>query len=208
MIPLSKINRLLKENKNHHIKLMAIAALPTRWGNFQIVAFCTKDNQEHAAIIKGDVIGKSHVLVRVHSECLTSDALGSLRCDCRDQLTASLRKIAKLKLGMVIYLRQEGRGIGLVNKIKSYALQDKGVDTIEADQILGFSADERSYHMAAHLLFSLKVKSIKLMTNNPQKISALKRYGIKVERIPLIVPANRYNRFYLKTKQMKGGHLF
>lgn len=218
MIPLQKINRLLKENKNHCcqskdfgeacVKIMALAALPTRFGNFQIVSFLTKDKREHVAVVKGDVTYKSHVLVRLHSECLTGDGFGSLRCDCRDQLTAALRKIEKQKLGIVLYLRQEGRGIGLVNKIKSYTLQDRGFDTIEADQMLGFSGDERDYNIAAHMLFSLKVKSIKLMTNNPKKISALKTYGIKVtDRIPLVMAANQYNRFYLQTKKKKAGHL-
>lgn len=219
MISEQTIDEILKENKNHCcddgkfggicVKIVAIAKLPSRFGNFQIVAFYNNtDKKEHAALVKGDVIGKSDVTVRLHSECLTGDGFGSLRCDCRDQLTASMEKIDQLKMGVVLYLRQEGRGIGFANKIKAYSLQDKGYDTIEADKILGFSGDERDYHIAAHMLECLKIKSVKLMTNNPKKITDLKRHGLKINsRIPLIIPPNRYNRFYLKTKELKAGHM-
>lgn len=219
MIPIKTANQLLKESKKHDctgekfggvcVKIVAIAKLPSRFGKFQIVAFYNnKDKKEHAALIKGNVIGKNNVTIRLHSECLTGDGFGSLRCDCRDQLTASLEKIDKLKAGAILYLRQEGRGIGFINKIRAYALQDKGYDTIEADKLLGFSGDERDYHIAAHMLESLKIGTIKLITNNPKKIDDLKRHGIKViGRIPLIIQPNRYNRYYLETKKVKAGHL-
>lgn len=219
MIPIKTVNKLLKENENHNctgakfggvcVKIVAIAKLPSRFGAFQIVAFQNnKDKKDHAALIKGDVIGKEKVTVRLHSECLTGDGFGSLRCDCKDQLTASLEKIEKLKKGVILYLRQEGRGIGFANKIRAYALQDQGYDTVEADKLLGFSGDERDYHIAAHMLDSLKIASIMLVTNNPQKIDDLKRHGVKIHgRIPLVIPPNRYNRFYLETKKLKAGHL-
>lgn len=190
------------------IKIAVVAKLPSRFGQFQIVAFQSSDKKEHAALTYGDVLGKDNVAVRIHSECLTGDGFASLRCDCRDQLESSLKKIEKLKLGVILYLRQEGRGIGLINKIKAYALQDQGYDTVEADKILGFSGDERDYNIAAQMLASLGIKSIKLMTNNLKKIADLKKHGVKVNgRIPLIVPSNKYNRFYLETKRVKAGHL-
>lgn len=219
MISQQTIDKLLKENEKHDctgekfggvcVQIIAIANLPTRFGNFQVISFKNnKDNNEHAALIKGDVIGQKNVTVRLHSECLTGDGFGSLRCDCRDQLTTSLQKIEQLGLGVLLYLRQEGRGIGFANKIKAYALQEKGYDTIEANKILGFKADERDYNIAAHMLFSLHIKSIQLMTNNPNKIADLKRHGIDVsKRIPLIIPPNEFNRSYLETKQRKAGHL-
>lgn len=219
MISDETIKQLQKENEDHMctgekygglcVKIVAIAKLPTRFGNFHVVAFYNnKDKKEHAAVLKGDVIGKSDVTTRIHSECLTGDGFGSLRCDCRDQLTSSLQKIEELGQGLLIYLRQEGRGIGFANKIKAYALQDQGYDTIEADKILGFSGDERDYHIAAHILDTLKITSVKLMTNNPKKIADLKRHGVTVtDRIPLIIPPNQYDRSYLETKQFKAGHL-
>jgi GTP cyclohydrolase II len=146
--------------------------------------------------------------VRLHSECLTGDAIGSLRCDCRDQLEASLKAIGEMERGMVLYLRQEGRGIGLTNKIRAYSLQDEGLDTVEANHALGFRDDERDYAVAAHMLMSLKVESVQLMTNNPKKINQLTQYGINVtKRIPHIMPTNEHNRFYLETKAAKSGHM-
>jgi GTP cyclohydrolase II len=191
------------------VRVVAMAELPTRFGNFHIVAFeNNRDGKEHVAITKGDIIGASDVPVRLHSECLTGDALGSLRCDCRDQLETALKKIGKMEKGIVLYLRQEGRGIGLVNKIRAYSLQDEGLDTVEANLALGFRDDERDYAVAAHMLMSLKIESIHLMTNNPKKINQLVQYGIKVNgRIPHIVEPNEYNRFYLETKAAKSGHL-
>ncbi|MEA2538168.1 MAG: cyclohydrolase [Chloroflexota bacterium] len=192
------------------VRIAATAALPTRFGDYHAVAFWNEiDNKEHAAFVHGEAaIDGEDVPVRMHSECLTGDAIGSLRCDCRDQLEASLRQLAEMPHGILLYLRQEGRGIGLTNKIRAYELQDHGLDTVEANNALGFRDDERDYSVAAHMLDSLGVKSVRLMTNNPRKIAGLEQLGIKVTgRIPLVVPANRYNRHYLRTKATKSGHL-
>ncbi len=191
------------------VRVVAMAELPTRFGDFHIIAFeNNRDGKEHVAIVKGNVIGAKDVPVRLHSECLTGDALGSLRCDCRDQLEASLTMIGGMERGMVLYLRQEGRGIGLINKIRAYSLQDQGLDTVEANHALGFRDDERDYAVAAHMLMSLKIQSVRLITNNPKKIQQLIDYGIKVsDRIPHIMESNEYNRFYLETKAAKSGHL-
>lgn len=191
------------------VRIVAMAELPTRFGDFHIVAFeNNRDGKEHVAITKGDVIGASNVPVRLHSECLTGDALGSLRCDCRDQLESALKAIGQMEKGLVLYLRQEGRGIGLTNKIRAYSLQDQGLDTVEANLALGFRDDERDYAVAAHMLMSLKIESIQLMTNNPKKINQLVQYGIQVNgRIPHIMEPNEHNRFYLETKAAKSGHL-
>ena len=191
------------------VRVVAMAELPTRFGNFHIVAFeNNRDGKEHVAITKGDVIGASDVPVRLHSECLTGDVMGSLRCDCRDQLESALKKIGRMEKGVILYPRQEGRGIGLINKIRAYSLQDEGLDTVEANLALGFRDDERDYAVAAHMLMSLKIESVQLMTNNPKKIDQLTRYGIQVNgRIPHIMEPNEYNRFYLETKAAKSGHL-
>ncbi len=191
------------------VRIVAMAELPSRFGNFHIIAFeNNRDGKEHVAITKGDVIGASNVPVRLHSECLTGDVVGSLRCDCRDQLEAALKTIGQMDKGMVLYLRQEGRGIGLINKIRAYSLQDEGLDTVEANLALGFRDDERDYAVAAHMLTSLKIESIQLMTNNPKKIDQLTQYGINVaQRIPHIMEANDHNRFYLETKAAKSGHM-
>jgi GTP cyclohydrolase II len=191
------------------VRLVAMAELPSRFGDFHIIAFeNNRDGKEHVAITHGDVIGASDVPVRLHSECLTGDVIGSLRCDCRDQLEASLRMIGKMERGIVLYLRQEGRGIGLINKIRAYSLQDAGLDTVQANLALGFRDDERDYAVAAHMLMSLHVKSVRLITNNPKKIQQLTDYGIHVtDRIPHVMEPNQYNRFYLETKAAKSGHL-
>jgi GTP cyclohydrolase II len=214
-----QIKDILDENRYHDcdgvgqnkicVRIAAIAELPSRFGQFQVVAFWNnRDGKEHAAFVHGDVTGAQDVPVRLHSECLTGDAIGSLRCDCRDQLENALTAIGKLDSGILLYLRQEGRGIGFLNKIRAYGLQDHGLDTVEANIALGFRDDERDYSVAAHMLHSLKVKSIRLMTNNPKKIGGLESLGVKVSgRIPLIIPANQYNRFYLETKREKSGHL-
>jgi GTP cyclohydrolase II len=214
-----KFDRLLETEGDHEceglgkdkvcVRIVAMAELPTRFGDFHIVAFeNNRDGKEHVAITRGDVIGASDVPVRIHSECLTGDALGSLRCDCRDQLQTALKKIGQMDRGILLYLRQEGRGIGLINKIRAYSLQDEGLDTVEANLALGFRDDERDYAVAAHMLMSLKVESVQIMTNNPKKINQLVQYGIKVNgRIPHIIEPNEYNRFYLETKAAKSGHL-
>jgi GTP cyclohydrolase II len=190
------------------VHAVAVAELPTRFGDFRIVAFWNnRDAKEHVAIIHGDVVGQSEVPMRVHSECLTGDALGSIRCDCRDQIEAALRRIGEHERGLVLYLRQEGRGIGLLNKIRAYALQDKGLDTVEANLALGFRDDERDYAIAAHMLRSLDVRSVRVMTNNPNKLAQLSSYGITVAgRIPHVLPPTAHNRFYLETKAKRSGH--
>ncbi len=210
---------ILEQDGDHHcaglgkdkicVRVVAMAELPTRFGDFHIVAFeNNRDGKEHVAITKGDVIGAKDVPVRLHSECLTGDAIGSLRCDCRDQLETALTEIGKMEKGMVLYLRQEGRGIGLINKIRAYSLQDQGLDTVEANLALGFRDDERDYAVAAHMLMSLKIDSVQLMTNNPKKIDQLTQYGINVSaHIPHIMPPNEHNRFYLETKAAKSGHM-
>ena len=191
------------------MKLDTEAQLPSRFGNFRVVTFSgDPEEKEHIALVRGTVRGARNVPVRIHSECLTGDVLGSLRCDCRDQLTASLSAIGNLERGVVLYLRQEGRGIGLTNKIRAYALQDKGYDTVEANRMLGFRDDERNYAAAARMLRALGVESVQLMTNNPAKLEGLEEHGITVEdRIPVVTPPNRHNLGYLKTKQRRAGHL-
>ncbi len=213
------LEELLDSGKDHEcpgvgpdricVKVAAVADLPSRFGTFHVVAFWNdRDAQDHVAIVHGDPFGREDVPVRIHSECLTGDAIGSIRCDCRDQLEASLRAIDAEESGVVLYLRQEGRGIGLLNKIRAYGLQDHGLDTVEANLALGFRDDERDYAVAAHMLSLLKVRSIRLMTNNPKKIAGLRALGVKVSgRIPLIIPPNDSNRFYLATKAAKSGHL-
>jgi 3,4-dihydroxy 2-butanone 4-phosphate synthase/GTP cyclohydrolase II len=190
----------------------AIAALPTEFGHFKIYAYRhTLDNSEHVAIVKGDPaqFRDQPVMVRMHSECLTGDALGSLRCDCRMQLQVALKLIETAGMGVVVYLRQEGRGIGLVNKLKAYSLQDMGLDTVEANEHLGFPADLRNYGMGAQILHDLGVRQMRLITNNPRKIAGLKGYGLEVvERVPLLIDATSYNSTYLATKAEKLGHLF
>jgi len=194
---------------NDRVRVVSVADLPTRFGSFRAVAFTADaDGREHLAIVKGAVRGKSRVPTRVHSECLTGDVLGSLRCDCRDQLIAALEAIGREPFGVVLYLRQEGRGIGLTNKIRAYALQDQGHDTVEANQLLGFPDDARDYRVAAEMLEGLGVRSIRLMTNNPRKVDSLRRHGIRVSaRIPHVMPANPHNEAYLATKRERSGHL-
>lgn len=195
-------------DRNICVKVDAVADLPTRFGKFRIVAFWNnRDSKEHIALVHGNVLGASDVVTRLHSECLTGDALGSLRCDCRDQLAAGLERISKEPCGILLYLRQEGRGIGLLNKIRAYSLQDTGLDTVDANIALGFRDDERDYAVAAHMLASLTVKSIRLLTNNPKKVAQLEKNGIHVaDRLPHVIPANEHNRFYLETKANRSGH--
>ena len=191
------------------VRVVAVADLPSRFGQFRIVSFWNnRDQKEHIALVHGDVIGQENVPARLHSECLTGDALGSLRCDCRDQLQAALLRIAEGERGLLLYLRQEGRGIGLINKIRAYSLQDEGMDTVEANLALGFLDDERDYTIAAQMIHSLEVRSVQLMTNNPGKIEQLQRHGVEVAgRIPHTMPANKHNQFYLETKADRSGHM-
>jgi GTP cyclohydrolase II len=190
------------------VRIAGVAELPSRHGDFRIVAFWNnRDAKEHVAMLHGEVVGAEEVPTRLHSECLTGDVMGSLRCDCRDQLEAALAALGAMERGLLLYMRQEGRGIGLINKIRAYALQDRGLDTVEANLALGFRDDERDYAVAAHMISSLDVRSIRLMTNNPSKIEQLTRYGIRVAgRIPHVMPPNPHNRFYLETKAGRSGH--
>ena len=191
------------------LHLVAVANLPTRSGDFRVMAFTADGHgDEHIAIVRGEVRGLSDVPTRIHSECLTGDVLGSLRCDCRDQLSAALEQLGDLRAGALFYLRQEGRGIGLANKIRAYALQDRGHDTVEANHLLGFGDDERDYRAAGDMVRALGIKSVRLMTNNPRKVDGLRAHGVVVTgRIPLVIAANRHNVSYLLTKQQRSGHL-
>lgn len=187
------------------VLLEAAANLPTRYGTFTLVAFTSADGKEHAALVRGVVDGCAKVPVRLHSECLSGDAFASLRCDCREQLERSMETLGNEERGILLYLRQEGRGIGFANKVKAYRLQELGLDTNQANEALGFRVDERAYGVAAAMLKQLGVQSIQLFSNNPTKIADLSLHGIKVEnRIPLQVVANPHNRAYLETKRTSG----
>ena len=227
---MARLNQLMQYAQNHHLKIISIAdlisyrlqndrliyreivtKLPSEFGQFDIYGYRhTVDNTDHVAIVKGDPANfqDQPVMVRMHSECLTGDALGSLRCDCRMQLQAALKMIENAGQGVVVYLRQEGRGIGLINKLKAYSLQDMGLDTVEANERLGFPADLRDYGMGAQILMDLGIKKIRLITNNPRKIAGLKGYGLEIiDRLPLLIESNDYNTYYLATKAEKLGHM-
>ena len=210
--------KVAPENEDHSaiddtnaliVERFATAQLPTRYGHFQIVAFTnSRDNKDHVAVIHGDVEGAQGVLTRIHSECLTGDVFGSMKCDCGPQLDLALQEIAETDAGIVLYMRQEGRGIGLANKVKAYSLQDNGLDTVEANQHLGFDDDLRSYDISAQMLHILGVESIVLMTNNPSKVEGLESAGVTIdERKPIKTPPNPHNLNYLETKRIKSGHL-
>ncbi|CEK38650.1 bifunctional 3,4-dihydroxy-2-butanone-4-phosphate synthase/GTP cyclohydrolase II [Paraclostridium sordellii] len=225
---MARTTELMEFAKKHNLKIITIADLvdyrrtrenlvervvevnmPTKYGDFKMYGFINKLNGEHhVALVKGEIDENEPVLVRVHSECLTGDALGSLRCDCGDQYDAAMKKIAKEGKGILLYMRQEGRGIGLINKLKAYDLQDQGYDTVEANLMLGFPADMRDYGIGAQILKNLGVRRLRIMTNNPRKLNGLRGYDIEiVERISIQMNHNEKNEFYLKTKQDKLQHM-
>ncbi|MGD8552487.1 MAG: GTP cyclohydrolase II [Anaerolineales bacterium] len=193
---------------NIKVRRLSCARIPTQYGEFQLCLYSNNiDNKEHLALVKGNPEGKSNVLVRVHSECFTGDVLGSKRCDCGEQLDFAMRKISEAEQGVIIYLRQEGRGIGLLDKLRAYNLQDEGYDTVDANLLLGHTPDEREYSMAAAILEELDIHSIRLLTNNPHKIEDLETKGIEVnDRIPVQVAANQENALYLETKRQRMNH--
>lgn len=198
-----------RRSREKLIEKIEMVNLPTEYGDFTLHLYRSKlDGQHHLALVRGDVAGRSNVLVRVHSECLTGDVFGSYRCDCGPQLRQAMRQVAEAGLGVIVYMRQEGRGIGLAPKIKAYKLQEQGLDTVEANQKLGFGMDLREYGLGAQILTDLGLKTIQLLTNNPKKIVGLEGYGLKITRqVPIKVKANPHNARYLQTKREKLGHL-
>ena len=190
-------------------KVECEAELPSRFGQFRIVGFTPgSDGKEHVALVRGDVRGHAGVITRLHSECLTGDVFGSLRCDCREQLERAMEIVAAEERGIILYMRQEGRGIGLLNKIRAYALQERGLDTVEANLALGFADDQRDYSTAAQMLQAMGLRSIRLLTNNPDKMKRLVEHGIHVAgRVPHAMPPQQHNRRYLETKAARSGHL-
>jgi 3,4-dihydroxy 2-butanone 4-phosphate synthase/GTP cyclohydrolase II len=210
-IRIYSIEKLIEERRKSEklVEKISEAKMPTKYGDFKILIYKNTLNEElHPVIMKGELSKSDEVMVRVHSECLTGDVLGSLRCDCGAQLHQAMQMIEKEGKGLILYLRQEGRGIGIGNKIKAYHLQDKGMDTVEANLALGFPEDLRDYGIGAQIIKDIGVQKIKLMTNNPKKMIALKGYGLEiVSRIPIIIEPGKENRFYLETKKNKMGHI-
>jgi len=204
-----KALRMALQTREQHIRRGAEATLPTDFGDFKIIIHENDiDKLDHIALICGDIKGKKDVLVRVHSECITGDAFASMRCDCGTQLHQAMKQIAEEGDGVVLYMRQEGRGIGLKNKIKAYHLQDKGMDTVDANAELGFAPDLRDYGIGAQILKDLELSTIRLLTNNPRKIIGLEGYGLEVtSRVPLVITPHEKNRFYLETKRKKMEHI-
>lgn len=190
------------------VKVVSVADFPSEFGRFRIIGFVNnKDGKDHVVVLKGEIGDGEGILTRVHSACLTGDSLGSMRCDCGPQLREALRAIEREGRGIVLYHQEEGRGIGLVNKLRAYALQDAGYDTVDANVALGFAPDERNYRIPAEMLKRLGVKSVRLLTNNPDKVGELEKYGLKVvERVPHELPAHEHDRDYLLTKRRRFGH--
>ena len=225
---MARLPQLLKFAKKHKLKICTIAALiefrrtreklvervetvtmPTDYGDFNLHLYRSKvDGQNHLALVRGDIAGRKNVLVRVHSECLTGDVFGSRRCDCGPQLHQAMRQVADAGCGVIVYMRQEGRGIGLAPKIQAYKLQEQGYDTVEANEKLGYGMDLREYGLGAQILVDLGLKTIRLLTNNPKKVVGLAGYGLKItEQVPIKIKSNPHNERYLKTKREKLGHL-